>query len=352
MESQSSACPPPSGCSVLVTDISPKANEKTVTDFFSFCGKVTNLSLRSRSDGAEAIVTFESEGAAKTALLLTGALIVDRAITVNPHNCEDEFPPVDAPGTTKVISGDEIENRPQPNIHPNERTKTSVIASLIAAGYTVSADAVRKAREFDEERNISTRINAAAEAVGTKVKEIDDRYQISKKIEELSDQVAEKAKVVDESLHISETAGLVGATVSLGVQNISNKIKADPTINDAWSRFMASTSQVGDKINEFIAPATNSIKAEVDDISNQSKALIKEKMKERGLPYEDDEASAEYRPVSTSEAYPPEKPESPTTPKSDLLEFNDQSSPEPPVVPSRPTEPIYSLDSNPTDQSV
>jgi RNA recognition motif-containing protein len=31
---------------VYVTNISPSASEKTVTDFFSFCGKINSMTLR------------------------------------------------------------------------------------------------------------------------------------------------------------------------------------------------------------------------------------------------------------------------------------------------------------------
>jgi hypothetical protein len=77
---------------VFVTNISPSAGDKTVSDFFSFCGEIRSLVLRhaaGHADGTqEAIVTFESAAAAKTAQLLTNALIVDRAISVRIYNPE------------------------------------------------------------------------------------------------------------------------------------------------------------------------------------------------------------------------------------------------------------------------
>lgn len=59
---------------VHVKNISHKTTEKQVRDFFSFCGKIRNLSVTPTSDAADApqsaTVTFEKETAAKTALLL------------------------------------------------------------------------------------------------------------------------------------------------------------------------------------------------------------------------------------------------------------------------------------------
>jgi hypothetical protein len=47
---------------------------------------INNFARDSSNDGAqEAVVIFETDSAAKTALLLTNALIVDRPITVIPH---------------------------------------------------------------------------------------------------------------------------------------------------------------------------------------------------------------------------------------------------------------------------
>lgn len=88
---------------VYVTNISPNANEKTVSDFFSFCGKISKLFVNKyvefqilpnsvadipffrEQETSSAVVEFETESAAKTALLLTNALIVDRPITVVPY---------------------------------------------------------------------------------------------------------------------------------------------------------------------------------------------------------------------------------------------------------------------------
>lgn len=83
------AAEPTEPTAVFVSNISPNAADKTVSDFFSFCGEIKSLVLRrtaGQADGTqEAIVTFESSAAAKTAQLLTNALIVDRAITVRVY---------------------------------------------------------------------------------------------------------------------------------------------------------------------------------------------------------------------------------------------------------------------------
>ena len=51
---------------VHVSGISGTTSEKEVRDFFSFCGKISNLSTTTESDGKQsAAVTFEKPTAAK-----------------------------------------------------------------------------------------------------------------------------------------------------------------------------------------------------------------------------------------------------------------------------------------------
>jgi len=156
---------------VFVANISPSASEKTVTDFFSFCGKINSLSLRTLdNDVKEAVVEFQSDAAAKTALLLTNALIVDRPITVMPYQLQhDQKPDPESPRVTHEnnLSGDDIQNKPH-SVPDTERTQTSVVASLLAAGYKLGSDTFNKAREYDEQHSISQTIKAQAEAVKAK----------------------------------------------------------------------------------------------------------------------------------------------------------------------------------------
>jgi RNA recognition motif-containing protein len=55
---------------VHVKNISSATSEKEVKDFFSFCGKISNLEITPSGETQSATVTFEKETAAKTALLL------------------------------------------------------------------------------------------------------------------------------------------------------------------------------------------------------------------------------------------------------------------------------------------
>ncbi|CAG8656840.1 10671_t:CDS:2 [Cetraspora pellucida] len=69
---------------VVVYNISACVSEKTVKDFFLFCGKIEEFKLikEESSDKQISYITFEREIAAKTAKMLTNAVIGDSEITV------------------------------------------------------------------------------------------------------------------------------------------------------------------------------------------------------------------------------------------------------------------------------
>ncbi|CAG8640412.1 12600_t:CDS:2, partial [Dentiscutata heterogama] len=72
------------GRSVVVYEISNLASEKTIKDFFLFCGRISEFKLKkSEKDSKQiAYITFQKEIAAKTALMLTNAVIGDSALIV------------------------------------------------------------------------------------------------------------------------------------------------------------------------------------------------------------------------------------------------------------------------------
>ena len=90
--------------SILVSSLDCKVTEKQLADFFSFCGTITSLVLRKHDNSSDAIITFESEPAYKTALLLSNALINEKPITVSPF--------VDSNSIDSVEEDKDLENTP------------------------------------------------------------------------------------------------------------------------------------------------------------------------------------------------------------------------------------------------
>ncbi|EGC31706.1 hypothetical protein DICPUDRAFT_156413 [Dictyostelium purpureum] len=268
---------------VHVSNISPKANTKTVSDFFSFCGRIVNLYLKTDPSGAsqQAIVVFESDSAAKTALLLTNALIVDKVIQVVPFTpaLENEFqqqissnPTQDQqPNQFTSQSEEDIVNR-EHSVPDSERTKTSVIASVIAAGYSVGQDAVIKARQVDEEHMISLNIKVGAEAVKAKANEIDNKLHITENATAVKNVVVEKAQQIDEKFQITGMFKSAGDYLSQQVNSLYSTVQENPTISMGIN-----------KVSTF----GTYIKQEVQQVQDETSRAIDEKNREKGIPVVD-----------------------------------------------------------------
>lgn len=251
---------------VSVSNISPNATEKTVSDFFSFCGRITKLSLRkdSGADGAqEAVVIFETDSAAKTALLLTNALIVDRPITVVPHVAgTEEVQQLEQ--TTENQA--EITNR-EFAAPDHERTKTSVMASLLAAGYILGDNTVSQAREFDEKHMISLQLKVGAEQVKAKANEIDKALHISETANVIKTVTMEKAKEVDEKLGITTK---VGAAADVVMQQANDLAK------------MANENEVVAKGVGFFQSIGASISQALQTTKDETMSIVEQKRAEQG----------------------------------------------------------------------
>jgi len=263
---------------VRVSNISPSANEKTVSDFFSFCGKINKLFLTKveNADTSVAVVQFETESAAKTALLLTNALIIDRPITVVPYaTAQEKEKPVEAATDAVVnekaeVPADNITQRDF-GVPDDQRSKTSVVASLLAAGYVLGQDALVKAKDLDEKHMISLQAKVAVASVTAKLHEIDVSYGITEKAQTLQKQATDKVKQLDEQYKISEKAKEVGNKITTTTTTAVNKVLAQPTV--------ATTVNV---VKEKATTVKNSVSAQFTELESETKRQIEEKQKEKG----------------------------------------------------------------------
>jgi len=257
--------------SVLVTNISPSANEKTVSDFFSFCGKISKLYLKKEDaqDTSSAIIQFETESAAKTALLLTNALIVDRPITVNAYisnpNPQPSSPslspsssPTPTPLSTPVVNPNiNTENAVDPskitqkdfgNIPDDQRSKTSVVASLLAAGYILGENVLEKAKEIDEKTSFSSRAKVTVDQLKVKAKEIDVELGISDKASMIRTSITESAKSIDTQFGISKTASTAATAIKNTATESWQKAQENPTIKKGIENVKTTAQKVSTSV--------------------------------------------------------------------------------------------------------
>jgi len=240
--------------------------------FFSFCGKITKLYLDKEvgKETSTAIVEFETESASKTALLLTNALIVDRPISVTPYHPKDSAPQseISPPGTP--VPEEKITNRDFGGVKDEERTKTSVLASMAASGYVLATDALDKAVQYDEEHSISLQIKVGVEHIKVKAHEIDQQYGISEKAAHVKHEALEKAKNLDDTYKISEKASSAANSVKAATILASTKAQENVTIKSGM-----------DSLKSGWTSMTTSVTGIYNDYKDQTVKAIEEKKKQQ-----------------------------------------------------------------------
>ncbi|KAI8388621.1 uncharacterized protein BYT42DRAFT_611642 [Radiomyces spectabilis] len=158
----------PSPNYVVVRNISPESSEKAVKEFFLFCGQIKEFELTKDDDGVQqaALINFERDNAAKTAVLLSNALIDDSHITVNPY--------------FEMSPAEEGEKKEETEQHERQETKpkSRIAAEILASGYILQDNIVAKGLEYDHKYNLSSRLTGYLTTLQTNVKSFDDKYRI------------------------------------------------------------------------------------------------------------------------------------------------------------------------------
>lgn len=166
---------------VNVKNISSQTSEKEVKDFFSFCGKITNLQLTSAGETQSATVTFEKATAAKTALLLDntqlGSTQVQVSSSTGAAQDEDHY--------TQNADRDTDE------ITQEDKPRSRIVAEYLAQGYVIGDKAIQQAIDLDHKHGVSNRfLNTITNLnqkyhVDAKAKSVDQSYGVTPKAQGL-----------------------------------------------------------------------------------------------------------------------------------------------------------------------
>ncbi|KAG2189281.1 hypothetical protein INT44_004423 [Umbelopsis vinacea] len=181
---------------VHVKNLSLTTSEKTARDFFEFCGKIKSFELQPSVDGKhqEALIVFERESAAKTAVLLSNALIDESHITV-----ESYFPSTTEPSSTHHDDDASQESKP----------KSNIMAEILASGYVLTDNVVAKGVEFDSKYAFTKRIQDYLAKLTSTAQQLDDKYKVS-----------DKATEVDSKLGIQQRTKTAGETAQTKAQEL------------------------------------------------------------------------------------------------------------------------------------
>jgi RNA recognition motif-containing protein len=145
--------------SVEVSNIAPTTTKETLHEFFTFCGKINDISIKGgdteKSATKTATVTFEKANAVKTAQMLNGGALDGSNITV----------------TSDKEHVDEHNNSGHP-IDQESKPRAGIAAEYLAKGYQLSDSILQRAIEIDQKQGISTRfleyIKALDQGVGSR----------------------------------------------------------------------------------------------------------------------------------------------------------------------------------------
>lgn len=239
---------------VQVKNISAQTSEKEVRDFFSFCGKISNLELTSAGDTQNATVTFEKETAAKTALLLDNTQLGSTHVQVTgaSGSSHDDS---DHPPHQHEQDSDEIRQE--------EKPRSRIVAEYLAHGYVVGDVAIQRAIDLDQKHGVSQRFLDT-------LKSLDQKYHGT-----------EKAKSVDQSYGVTAKAN----SFLSGLSSYYEKATSTPT---------------GRKIVDFYTQTAR----QVQDIHNEARRLADIKKGEQGGA----STSTQSAPQPDSASVPPPAP--------------------------------------------
>jgi len=162
---------------VHVKGISHETTEKEVKDFFSFCGKITSISVTPESSSADspksATVTFEKETAAKTALLLDSTQLGKSQVHVTTASSLDDVASKAGATVSSSVGEDHIAQEDKP--------RSRIVAEYLAHGYTVSDNVISQAIALDKKHGFSSRFTGALTSFDTRVKATDTAKSVDTK---------------------------------------------------------------------------------------------------------------------------------------------------------------------------
>ncbi|KAK3945685.1 hypothetical protein QBC46DRAFT_371380 [Diplogelasinospora grovesii] len=236
---------------VHVKNIAAKTDDKEVKDFFSFCGKITNIDLTTEGATKSATVTFEKETAARTALLLNHTKLGDSEISVtSSHPDTDDY----ATESSHKTQGD----RDSDEITQEEKPRTRILAEYLAHGYLVADTGLKTAIALDEKHGVSQRF------VNT-LQNLDSKYHAT-----------DRARTADQSYGLTHRAN----TLLSGLHSYFEKATNTPT---------------GKRIVDFYTTGQR----QVADIHNEARRLAELKKQEHG--------GSAYKAAGLDKVFGPEK---------------------------------------------
>ncbi|KAI0629892.1 hypothetical protein C8Q77DRAFT_1139081 [Trametes polyzona] len=181
-----------SAYTIHVSGISDATTEQHLTDFFTFCGKIT--SVQYDKPNHTATIHFEKPSAAKTALMLNGGTLDGAHLTITSDQVHQDK--------------DDGAAHHEGHIDQADKPRAGIAAEYLARGYTLSDQILQRAIELDKQHGISNRFLSYIQSLDTKLgeKALGPEKTLSGKVQETLASATQQAKAVDEQKGITKTA--------------------------------------------------------------------------------------------------------------------------------------------------
>lgn len=234
---------------VKVSNLSLGASERDVKEFFSFSGDIEYVETQSNTERSQiAFVTFKNTQGAETAILLSGATIIDMTVTVTLDPDYKLPPAASAPLHT---SSKKTEGGTEAALRKGE----DVVSTMLAKGYILGKESVNRAKSFDEKHQLTSTATA-------KVVSFDKKIGLSEKINMGTSIVNDKVREVDEKLQVSKKAKSAIAAAEQTVSNAGSAVMKNRYIltgatwvTGAFNRVTKAAGDVGQKTKEKVVTA-------------------------------------------------------------------------------------------------
>lgn len=231
---------------VKVSNLSHKATDRDIHDFFSFSGEIESIDVQSDEDGLKvAFVTFKDSESLDTAVLLSGATIVDQIVSIT--EVEDYHPSADANSATPVVPA-----AGAVGIGGAVTKAQDVISNMLAKGYDLGKDAMNKAKTFDEKLQLSANATAT-------VSSLDKKIGLTQKFSTGTAVVNEHVKAIDEKFQVSEKTRSAFVAAEQKVSNAGSALMKNKYIftsaawvSGAFSKVTKAAGEVGQKAIEKV----------------------------------------------------------------------------------------------------
>ncbi|KAJ6705931.1 SERINE/ARGININE-RICH SPLICING FACTOR [Salix purpurea] len=243
---------------VKVSNVSLGASEQDLKEFFSFSGDIEYAEMKSENEQSQiAYVTFKDSQGADTAVLLSGATIVDLPVTVT-LDPDYQLPPA----ALAALSA--AENK-APSDESALRKAEDVVTGMLAKGFILGKDAINKAKSFDEKHQLTSTASA-------KVASLDKKIGLTEKISASTTVVGDKVREVDQKFQVSEKTKSAFAAAEQKVSSAGSAIMSNryvftgaAWVTGAFSKVAKAAGDVGQMAKEKVGMSEEEQKRKMVD---------------------------------------------------------------------------------------